>query len=257
MGVAALGAAVQQAQIRQRRRGRLGRDLAGIDQGDIAAHEIADHLFQQRIVGAAQDQGVDPGILYLLQILGDDELGDGVAVVHIAVFHQRHEHGAGAGDDLRLRLHVLDDRRVGTAAHRGRRADDAHLAVAGGIHRRTGRGTHHAGKRHRQTGGFLGRVGGGHCAAGSNNELYIVGKQKADVLPGILADDLPPAGAVGHAAGITKINDVLAGQHAAQLAHGGQAAQTAVKHSDGAGVHQYAPFRRCRASCSRRSTSWA
>ena len=75
MGVAALGAAVQQAQIRQRRRGRLGRDLSGIDQGDIAAHEIADHLFQQRIVGAAQDQGVDPGILYLLQILGDDELG--------------------------------------------------------------------------------------------------------------------------------------------------------------------------------------
>jgi len=32
MGVAALGAAVQQAQIRQRRRGRLGRDLSGIDQ---------------------------------------------------------------------------------------------------------------------------------------------------------------------------------------------------------------------------------
>ena len=189
-------------------------------------------------MGAAQDQGVDPGVLDFLQILGNDELGDGVAVVHIAVFHQRHEHRAGAGEDLRLRLHVLDDRRVGAAAHRGRRADDAHLAVAGGIHRRAGRSTDHAGKGYRQAGGFLGRVGGGHRAAGGNNELYIVGKQEADVLPGILADDLPPAGAVGHAAGIAKVDNILAGQHAAQLAHGGQAAQAAVKHSDGAGIHQ-------------------
>jgi len=65
-----------------------------------------------------------------------------------------------------------------------------------------------------------------------------VGKQKADILPGILADNLPPAGAVGHAAGIAKIHDILAGQHAAQLAHGGQAAQAAVKYSNRAGVHQ-------------------
>ena len=58
------------------------------------------------------------------------------------------------------------------------------------------------------------------------------------VLPRVLDNDVPPAAAVGHAARVTEVDDVLAGQHAAQLAHGGQPAQAAVKHADGPCVHQ-------------------
>ena len=59
-----------------------------------------------------------------------------------------------------------------------------------------------------------------------------------DILPGILHDGVVSAGAVGHPACIAEIDDILAGQYPAQLAHGGQAAQAAVKHTDGPCIHQ-------------------
>ena len=53
--------------------GSLGSDLAGIDQSDRFPHKIADHLFQQGIVGAAQDQGVDARGAHLLQVIPRSE----------------------------------------------------------------------------------------------------------------------------------------------------------------------------------------
>ena len=52
------------------------------------------------------------------------------------------------------------------------------------------------------------------------------------------AQGLRAAAAVRHAAGVAKIDDVLAGQYPAQLAHGGQPAQAAVKHTDWPCIHQ-------------------
>ena len=140
----------------------------------VAAHKIADHFFQQRIVRAAQNQRVNARVLQLLQILRNDELCDRVAVVEIAVFHQRHEHRAGPGENLHLGHHVADDRRIRPAAHRRRRADDTHFFVAGRIHCRAGRRAHHAGERHGQPGGFLRRIGRGHRTAGSNDKFYVL-----------------------------------------------------------------------------------
>ena len=208
-------------------------------------------------MGTAKNQRIYVLILQFLQILGDNQLCDRVAVIEVAVFHQRHKHRARLGKNLHLGQHITDYRRVGAAAHRGRRADDADPAVAGCVHRSAGRCPHHPGEGHRQAGGLLRRIGRGHRAAGGNDEFHVPAQQKADILPGVLDDDILSAGAVGHAARIPEVDDILPRQHAAQLPHSCQAAQTAVKHADGPCVHQYAPFRRFTASVSSLSTSSA
>ncbi len=82
----------------------MGGGHGGVHQRDARAHKLPDHAFQQRVVGAAQNQGVHPGLAHLGQVLGNDQLRDlllsGFAVIYIPGFHQRDEQGAGAGGDL-------------------------------------------------------------------------------------------------------------------------------------------------------------
>ena len=56
-------------------------------------------------------------------------------------------------------------------------------------------------------------------------QLYIFRKQERNILTGVLQDGLRAAAAVGHPAGVAKVDDVLVGQPPAQLPHTGQAAQ--------------------------------
>ena len=51
------------------------------------------------------------------------------------------------------------------------------------------------------------------------------------------------AGAVGHAAGVAEIDDVLAGQNAPQLSYRSQAAQAGIEYADGTVIHGKGPFR--------------
>ena len=61
--------------------------------------------------------------------------------------------------------------------------------------------------------------------------------KKADVLPRVLTM-MSARGCRKGTRPVSEVDDVLAGQHAAQLAHGGQPDQAAVKHADGPCVHQ-------------------
>ena len=85
----------------------VGGGLGRVHQHDVPAHEFADHGLDEGIVGAAQNEGVHPGIPHLGQVLGDDEPGHFLlvfrTVVHVTGLHQRHEERAGAGRDLHAR----------------------------------------------------------------------------------------------------------------------------------------------------------
>ena len=196
-------------------------------------------------MGAAQDQGVHPGVPHLFQILGDDQLRHLLAVgggaVHIAVFHQRDKEGAGPRGDLGARHQPPEHQLVAVGADGGRRADHADLAAAGGPRRPPCRRADHAHVGHGELCGLLGRVGAGHGAAGGHDALDVLGQQERDVLPGVLQNGLVAAAAVGHPAGVAEIDDVLAGQQPAQLPHAGQAAQPAVEYADGAVIHGRPP----------------
>ena len=125
---------------------------------------------------------------------------------------------------------------VTAAFHRGLGADDAHPARFGGRGRGGCRRRHHAGVGRGQRGRVIGRQGAGYGAAGGQDELDLLLQQEGDVLLGVLHDGIRAAAAVGHAAGVAEIDDVLAGQKAAQLPHGGQPAQAGVEHADGPAV---------------------
>ena len=224
----------------------VGGGLGRIHQRHALAHELADHGLEQRVVGAAQNQGVHTGFTHLGQVLSDHQLrhllSALLAVVHVTGLHQRHEQRAGPGGDLHPRHQLTQQLFVAAGADGGSGADHADAAVAGSKGCLPGSSIHHAQIGHRQLCRFCSRVGTGHGAAGRHDALYIFRKQECHVLTGILQDGLRAAAAIGHAAGIAKIDDLLVGQALAQLPHTGQAAKAAVEYADPAVIHAAFPF---------------
>ena len=223
----------------------VGGGLGRVHQHDVPAHEFADHGLDEGIVGAAQNEGVHPGIPHLGQVLGDDEPGHFLlvfgAVVHVTGLHQRHEERAGAGCDLHARHQFAQQGLIAAGADGGRGANDADAAVAGGKRSLPRSRIHDAQVGHGQQRRLGGGVGAGHRAAGGHDALDILGQQERDVLPGILQDGLRAAAAVGHTAGVAEVDDILVGEPLAQLLHAGQAAEAAVKYADGAVIHAAFP----------------
>ena len=73
---------------------------------------------------------------------------------------------------------------------------------------------------------------------GGQHGFYVVSDEKIHILFCVFADDLAPARAVGHAAGIAEVEDTLVRQGANQLPHGGEAAKAGVKYADGSVIHK-------------------
>ena len=223
----------------------MGGGHGGVHQRDARAHKLPDHAFQQRVVGAAQNQGIYSGFAHLGQVLGNDQLRDlllfGFAVIHIPGLHQRYKQRAGTGSDLHPGYQLPQQLFVAAGADGGGCANDADAAVTGDKGSLPGGGIHYAKVGHRQLGCLRSRVGAAHRAAGGHDALDVFGKQKGHVLPGVLQNGLRAAAAVGHPTGIAEVDDILMGQALAQLPHAGQAAQTAVEHTDGAIIHAAFP----------------
>ena len=223
----------------------MGGGHGGVHQRDARAHKLPDHAFQQRVVGAAQNQGIYSGFAHLGQVLGNDQLRDlllsGFAVIHIPGLHQRYKQRAGTGSDLHPGYQLPQQLFVAAGADGGGCANDADAAVTGDKGSLPGGGIHYAKVGHRQLGCFRSRVGAGHRTAGGHDAFDVFGKQKGHVLPGVLQNGLRAAAAVGYPAGIAEVDDILMGQALAQLPHTGQAAQTAVEHTDGAIIHAAFP----------------
>ena len=106
------------------------------------------------------------------------------------------------------------------------------------------------------TGERLPKVGGHgtDCAARRDDHFYVLREQEGRVLPGVAADGVAAARAVGHAAGVAEIDDCFIRHPGGELAHGGQAAEAGVKHADGPGIHAPASLHRSKASAISRSS---
>ena len=100
---------------------------------DVAAHHVADRAGQVRVVGAAEQQRVDPGVAHRRQ----QPLGQHVHLVAagLAPLDELDEAGAGRAGQLDRSAPAAGDRPlVGARADRADRADHADPAVAGGRH---------------------------------------------------------------------------------------------------------------------------
>ena len=199
----------------------------------------------QGIVGAAEDEGVHPGLPHLGQILRDDQTGHLLlvegTVVHITGLHEGDEEGTGTGGDLHAGDKLPQQGLIAAGTDGGRRADDADAAVAGDEGGLPGGGVHDAQIGDGELRGLGGGVDAGHRAAGGHDALHILRQQEGDVLPGVLQNSLRAAAAVGDAAGIAEIDDVLVGKALAQLPHAGQPAKAAVEYADGTVIHAAFP----------------
>ena len=118
---------------------------------------------------------------------------------------------------------------------------DADAAVPGDKSGLPGRSVHDAQIGDGELCGLGGWVDAGHRAAGGHDALDILREQECDVLPGILQNSLRAAAAVGDAAGIAEVDDILVGEALAQLPHAGQTAKAAVEYADGTVIHAAFP----------------
>ena len=223
----------------------VGGGLGRVHEGDVPAHVPAYHLFDEGVVGAAEDEGVHPGLPHLGQILGDDQTGHLLlvegAVVHITGLHEGDEEGTGTSGDLHAGDKLPQQGLITAGTDGGRRADDADTAVAGDEGGLPGGGVHDAQIGDGELRGLGGGVDAGHRAAGGHDALDILREQERDVLPCILQNSLRAAAAVGDAAGIAEVDDILVGEALAQLPHAGQTAKAAVEYADGTVIHAAFP----------------
>ena len=107
-------------------RGLVGR----VDQHDVAAHDVADRAGEERVVGAAEQQGVDGGV----DQRGEQPLGEHVDLVGVglAPLDELDEAGAGGTGQLHAGVGLGHGLLVGARADGADGADDADVAVAGG-----------------------------------------------------------------------------------------------------------------------------
>ena len=192
-------------------------------------------------MGAAQDQRVHPGLPQGRQILPGHRLHHHIAPVIPPVLHQGDEQGAGLGDDGGIRLQGQDLPLVGPGADGGGGGDEADAPAPGYLDGPGAGGVHHP-----QDGQvvFLPQLGegvGGHGAAGHHDGLDVERAEKAHVLPGVFQQRLPAASAVRHTGRVAKVYNVLRGQDAPNLRHGGKPAQAGVEHPDGTIIHVMTP----------------
>ena len=230
-----VGAQIVLAQIAGQFLGHLG---AGVQQSDARPHIGADHVGEQGIVGAPQDQSVHPGGSDGGEIFRCDGLDDHIAGPGAAILHQRHEQRAGAGGQRHIRVFRPDHPVIGPGADGGGGGDNADPSVFCHLRRSLGGGEHHAEDGQVGLGPQVVQRDGGHGAAGDDNGLQVKAAQEVDILHGIATDDLPGAGAVGHPSGVAEVDDVFVGQQCRQTAHGGQAAEAGIKHADRAVIHE-------------------
>ena len=115
-------------------------------QGDVASKDTLKDRAHERIVRAAEDDGVDAGIL---QRCGIRPYGlGGLFAERIVALDQRHQPRAGNGRQLDARIECAHELRVPAGRNRALRRQQADPPVARRLHGRVRLGSDHTHDRH-------------------------------------------------------------------------------------------------------------
>ncbi|SPC13398.1 hypothetical protein CT19431_60062 [Cupriavidus taiwanensis] len=222
---------------------QLARDRnAGIDQRQPIAGDGADRAFQERVVGAAQHQGIGAGVEHRREI-GLQALAHGGSV-ELALFDQRHQSQRRLAQEAAFAVQRCQQPREFRALERiGGRQHAHHLADAG-----RGGGLQ-AGfdpdDRHRQalTQQRHGMAGGG--IAGDHQRLAALADHPLAGLQRAGFDEVLRFFAVGRVLRVGQVQQRLVRQQGADLAQHRQAAEAGIEDADGCGVHGVGDRRVC------------
>src|SRR5579862_9276935 len=203
----------------------------GIDQRYLRPQEFFQRLPQERVVRAAEDEGVHVRLHYFFQVTADDLVGDGV--LQPPFLDEGDEHGARLAGDVHAGVERVDGPLVRAALDGGPGADDADAPVARG-----GDGGPSAGDDDADDGDFQeffqprDRQGRGGVAR-DDDELGLFREQEGGYLDAVTLDGLRAFAPVRHARGVAYIEDVFRGEEIAQSGGDGQPADAGVEYADG------------------------
>ncbi len=221
------------------------RGRRGIDDRDPVADGVGEGGADERVVGAAEQEGVDPGrgrsrehelprpvalAQQRRQVLGDDRLELGAA--EDPGLDHRHEARGRVLVDLDRRVLVLDRVEVGVRADGGRRRDDAHAPVARGERRRGGAGPDDAQHRQVVAGPQVAERDGRGRVAGDDQRLDVARRELVEGLGGEPADLVVRPDAVGGAGVVAEVDRGFVRRPAEDLAEDGQATDARVEDTD-------------------------
>jgi len=196
--------------------------LRGIDEGHVRPERAADGWRQQGVVGAAEDQRVDPMAPERLQVLLRHRLADPAA--QPPLLHQRDEERAVPREHRHRWVDPLDGGLIGSAQDGGAGADDPDALVPRGAHRRLRPGPDDADDRHLEVLAQRRQRPGGGGVAGDHDALHAEAQEELDVLQRELHDGRLRFRAVGHAGSVAEVDDGLRGQIVDQRLDDGEAA---------------------------------
>ena len=216
-----------------------GRLVRGGDEGDALPHRVGDRPGQEGVVGAPEDEGVDPFLADGAQVaLGDlldlragrDPLLDQFDEGRAGRRRQLQVGGGGEG--------VV----VGPRSDRRLRADDADPAVAGGGDRAAHRGLDDFddGDPVADLVAFARVVehGGRRGVAGDDQHLHVGPHEAVHDVQGQFADARDGLGAVRGVRGVAYVEDRLIRQLVDDGAGHGQAAHPGVEYADRPRIHR-------------------
>ena len=206
--------------------------LRRIDQRHPGPHHLRDHLFQERVVGAAEHQGVDPFLLEPLEIHPCGKPRH--LVVHPSLFGKRDEERTGAGHHLDLRVHPLDRLGVGAAPDGRRPCRSPRPCRSSSRGRAPGARLDDPDDRDGEV--FLEGIEGNTAEAvlqATTRSLMSRLNEKGGDLPGIAGHRLRRLRAVGDPRRIAQIDGVLLGKCPYHLFQDGEAANSGIEYADG------------------------
>ena len=216
----------------------LGGLLAGGHEGHVLPHDVGDRPDEQRVVGAAEDEGVDAGLAHGHEVLlgGGHDLGAGGH----APLGELDEAGAGHGQELDAR-HGPERVGVGARVDGPLGGDQPDPPVVGDAGGGPGGGVDDLDDGHplalRVAAAGVVQDGGGGGVARDDEHLdpgvdELVHDAQGE--PAHLLDGAGPVGAVG---GVADVEDLLAGELVEDRPRHRQAADAGVEHPDGRVIH--------------------
>ena len=218
----------------------LGGLLARGHQGDVLAHDVGDRADEQRVVGAAQDQRVHPGLSQRQQVLLRPRHhlwpGGHAALGQLNEVRARSRQQLDAGN----RLQGVG---VGPGVHRALGGDEPDPAVARHPRRRAGSGVDHLHHRHSlaqgvATAGIVQHRGRGRVA-GDDQHLDPGVHQLVHDGQCQLADLVDRSGPVRGVLGVPDVEHLLPRQLVEDCTRYRQAADAGVEHPDRCVIHAF------------------
>ena len=209
----------------------LGGLLRAGDQRDVVAEHVGDHAGQQRVVGAAEDQGVDLLLQQRVEVLV--RRGEQVGPGGLARLHELDEARAGPRDQARGRWRgrerVVVRLRLGGRA----RADHADPATAGGGDGAARGGEDHLDHRHVVPLTCVTEHRGARGVARDDQGLHALVDEVVEALEGVLAHLAERLHAVGLACRVTQVEHRLVRQLVDHGPSHGEPTEAGVEDADG------------------------